>query len=218
MQFTFKTIEGPAVREWKEKGSKFYGIALSMRSEQELQPELEKIRITYPKASHYCFAYRLGTDSNRYRISDDGEPAGTAGRPILGAIDSAGLTYVLVVVVRYFGGTKLGVPGLIQAYKDTARLALEATPKVDKEYTIGVDITADYQIMGNVLDVLKHLRIDIRSKAFHEHCHITCLIPATSCTETIRLIKANLLGITCDRVTDTTTVSGCTITQGALSW
>src|SRR5260221_798290 len=128
----YYTIEKSAVAEFKDRGSKFIGYALPVKSVEEFKDRLNEIKKEHPKATHHCFAYRLGLDGNNFRMSDDGEPSGTAGRPILGQIDSKVLTNVVVVVVRYFGGTLLGTPGLISAYKSSAAMVLQLSPVMRK--------------------------------------------------------------------------------------
>lgn len=127
----YYTIEKQGSAEFKDRGSRFIAIATPIATVEDFKQVLNDIKKEHPKATHHCFAYRLGLDGNIFRVSDDGEPSGTAGRPILGQIDSKGLVNVLVVVVRYFGGTLLGVPGLINAYKSASALALQM------EYTAG---------------------------------------------------------------------------------
>src|SRR5262252_8044704 len=126
----YNTIEKLSVAEFKDRGSKFIAYTFPIVNINDFKTRLEEIKKEHPKATHHCFAYRLGIGGNNYRVSDDGEPSGTAGRPILGQIDSKELTDVLVIVVRYFGGTLLGVPGLINAYKSSAALALQLTPVI----------------------------------------------------------------------------------------
>ena len=125
---TYYTIEKPSMAEFKDRGSKFIAYAFPIADAGEFKEKLAALKKEHPKAVHHCFAYRLGLDGTNFRVSDDGEPSGTAGRPILGQIDSKQLTNVLIIVVRYFGGTLLGVPGLINAYKTAAALALELPP------------------------------------------------------------------------------------------
>jgi uncharacterized YigZ family protein len=129
---------------------------------------LEEVRKIHPKARHFCFAYRLGTDGNQFRANDDGEPAGSAGRPILGQIDSFGLTNVIVIVVRYFGGTLLGVPGLIAAYKGSAQIALDQSEK--KEYIIRTrfQIRFDYALTNGVMHALKKLGFDLLRQEYSD--------------------------------------------------
>src|ERR1700704_389213 len=128
----YNTIEKPAIAEFKDRGSKFIAYAFAVADVNAFKERLAAIKKEHPKATHHCFAYRIGLDGNNFRVNDDGEPSGSAGRPVLGQIDSKQLTNVLVIVVRYFGGTLLGVPGLINAYKTTAALALQVTPVVRK--------------------------------------------------------------------------------------
>ena len=124
----YYTIEKESVAEFKDRGSRFIAYAFPVKNTDEVKKRLKSLKEEHPKAVHHCFAYRLGTDGNNFRSSDDGEPAGTAGKPILGQIDSKDLANVGLVVVRYFGGTLLGVPGLINAYKTVSSLALQLTP------------------------------------------------------------------------------------------
>lgn len=122
--FTYKTIAAATTADFRDRGSKFFAFAYPLQQVDEVKHLLQALKKEHPKAVHFCYAYRLDTDGIQYRANDDGEPSGSAGRPILGQIDSAGFTNVLVVVVRYFGGTLLGVPGLINAYKTATASAL----------------------------------------------------------------------------------------------
>lgn len=140
----------------------------------EIKEKLQALKKEHPKAVHHCYAWRLGTDGNQYRAVDDGEPSGSAGKPILGQIDSAGLTNVLVVVVRYFGGTLLGVPGLINAYKTATAQALEAAPKTEKWIEDMYYINFDYPAMGEVLYMLKHAEATL----YHQDLQLFCTILA----------------------------------------
>src|SRR3954466_8194860 len=126
----YNTITQPSTAEFKDRGSKFIAYAFALETTDDFKKQLQLLKKEHPKAVHHCFAYRIGTDGNNFRSSDDGEPSGTAGRPILGQIDSKMLTNAAVIVVRYFGGTLLGVPGLINAYKMATSLVLQVTPIV----------------------------------------------------------------------------------------
>src|SRR5437764_3436924 len=128
----YYTIEKPSLAEFKDRGSKFLAYAFPIQLVDDFKKRLKELKEEHPKAAHHCFAYRLGLDGNNFRVSDDGEPSGSAGRPILGQIDSKNIINAGVVVVRYFGGTLLGVPGLINAYKTTTVLALQLVPIVRK--------------------------------------------------------------------------------------
>ena len=152
----YNTIEKTAVAEYKDRGSKFLAYVYPLKEVSDFKEKLAGLKKEHPKAVHHCFAYRLGLDGNNYRVSDDGEPSGTAGRPILGQIDSKQLTNVLIVVVRYFGGTLLGVPGLINAYRTAASLALQITPVVQKPVLLPYRLQFDYTQMNDVMKVVKH--------------------------------------------------------------
>jgi len=151
----YNTIEKTAVAEYKDRGSKFLAYVYPLKEVSDFKEKLAALKKEHPKAVHHCFAYRLGLDGNNYRVSDDGEPSGTAGRPILGQIDSKQLTNVLIVVVRYFGGTLLGVPGLINAYRTAASLALQITPVVQKPVLLPYRLQFDYTQMNDVMKVVK---------------------------------------------------------------
>ncbi|MBK8139636.1 MAG: YigZ family protein [Chitinophagaceae bacterium] len=152
----YNTIEKTAVAEYKDRGSKFLAYVYPLKELSDFKEKLAALKKEHPKAVHHCFAYRLGLDGNNYRVSDDGEPSGTAGRPILGQIDSKQLTNVLIIVVRYFGGTLLGVPGLINAYRTAASLALQITPVVQKPVLLPYRLQFDYTQMNDVMKVVKH--------------------------------------------------------------
>ena len=146
---------------FKEKSSKFFGYAFPIESEEEVKPILDQLRKLHPHAVHYCYAYQIGTEKTSYRANDDGEPSNSAGAPIYGQIQSFGLTNVLVVVVRIFGGIKLGVGGLISAYKTTAQLALEEAEIIEKTIDIAFLISFDYKNMNKVMRVIKEKKLDI---------------------------------------------------------
>lgn len=151
----YHTIEKSAIAEYKDKGSKFIAYAFPVETVNDFKEKLTIIRKEHPKATHHCFAYRIGTDGNTFRISDDGEPSGTAGKSILGQIDSRHATNVLIIVVRYFGGTMLGVSGLIKAYKTAAALVLQLTPVVQKDVLIYYSLQFDYTLMNDVMKIVK---------------------------------------------------------------
>ena len=151
----YNTVEQEGSAEFKDRGSRFTGYVFPFSKADDLKSILQKLKKEHIKAVHFCFAYRIGTDGNNFRSSDDGEPSGSAGKPILGQIDSKGLTDVLVVVVRYFGGTLLGVPGLINAYKTTASLVLQMVPSVQKAVLVRYNIQFDYTAVNDVISVLK---------------------------------------------------------------
>jgi uncharacterized YigZ family protein len=146
---------------FKEKSSKFYGYAFPIESEEEVKPIIEQLRKQHPHAVHYCYAYQIGTEKISYRANDDGEPNNSAGAPIYGQIQSFGLTNVLLVVVRIFGGIKLGVGGLITAYKTAAQLVLEEAEIIEKTIDISFLISFDYKNMNKVMRVIKEKKLDI---------------------------------------------------------
>lgn len=156
MEF-YTTIDQPAQAEFKDRGSKFIAFAYPAANAEDFKKYLQALKKEHPKAVHYCFAYRFGLDGNQFRVSDDGEPSGTAGKPILGQIDSKGLTDVVVIVVRYFGGTLLGVPGLINAYKTAASLVLQVVPLVQKPVLKKYSLQFDYTQMNEVMVMLRQL-------------------------------------------------------------
>lgn len=156
---TFKSISAPAEGIYKEKGSKFLAFAYPVVSEEEVKAILESVRKEYYDARHHCYAWRLGLNGDQWRYNDDGEPSSTAGRPIYGQILSRELSDVLIVVVRYFGGTKLGVPGLIRAYRTAAADALDHAAVVEKVASEGFAVTFDYAGMDRVMRVLKDMGI-----------------------------------------------------------
>ena len=158
---TYLTIAATSLGEFKEKGSKFLAYAYFVSNESDIKEKLDLLKKEHFKATHHCYAYRLGTDGKNYRANDDGEPSGTAGRPILGQIDSFGLTNVLIVVVRYYGGTKLGTSGLINAYRESAKEALSNAEKIDKIIESQIDFSVPYLKMNEVMQFLKQYEIEL---------------------------------------------------------
>jgi uncharacterized YigZ family protein len=179
----YYTIDRGAMAEFKERGSKFIGYARPVKSVEEFKEGLNEIKKEHPKATHHCFAYRIGLDGNNFRSSDDGEPSGTAGRPILGQIDSKELVNVLVIVVRYFGGTLLGVPGLINAYRSAAALALQMTPIVQRQVEMEYIIRFDYTQMNEVMTLVKQYNCRVVQHAVQLFCHMTIAIPSNRLAE-----------------------------------
>jgi uncharacterized YigZ family protein len=166
----FYTIEIESLAEYKDRGSRFLAFAFPIKDITDFKIQLKKIKEDHPKAVHHCFAYRLGTDGNVFRSSDDGEPSGTAGRPILGQIDSKELTNIAIVVVRYFGGTLLGVPGLINAYKMASAMALQTIPIVQKAMEINYRIQFDYTVMNDVMMLVKKYNCSVFKKEMQLFC------------------------------------------------
>ncbi len=162
----YHTLAAPCTAELRERASKFLAYAFTVSTEADCQTSLEEVRKLHPKATHHCYAWRLGLDKNRYRANDDGEPGGTAGRPILGQIDSFGLTNVLIVVVRYFGGTKLGTSGLIQAYKASAAEVLQQAEIVEKTIESLFRLTFHYALMNNLMGAIKKAGFQLLKQEF----------------------------------------------------
>src|SRR3954470_14975677 len=171
------TIEKTAKAEFKDKGSKFLAYAWPVKTTDQVKECLQEVKKEHPKATHHCFAYRLGTEGLQFRASDDGEPSGTAGKPILGQIDSKQLTNVLVVVVRYFGGTLLGVPGLINAYKTATSMALQLTPIIRRAVEINFVLQFDYTQMNEVMMLVKKYSCTLIEHEAQLFCKIKIGIP-----------------------------------------
>jgi len=168
------------VAEFKDRGSRFLAYAFPISSTDDFKKRSKELKEEHSKAVHYCFAYRIGTDGNNFRSSDDGEPSGSAGRPILGQIDSKELVDVAIIVVRYFGGTLLGVPGLINAYKTAASFALQSTPIIKKPVLINYRIQFDYTIMNDVMRIIKKHECVIHKQEMQLFCVIEGGIPKSN--------------------------------------
>ncbi len=170
---TYKTIAFASDEIlFKEKNSKFFGYAFPIQSEEELKPILASLRKQHPNAGHFCYAYQIGTNTIVYRVNDDGEPGNTAGIPIYGQIQSFEVTNILIVVVRFFGGVKLGVGGLISAYKNAAQLILESSEIIEKTIDIHYLISFDYKNINKVMRVIKEKNIIIASQKMEMSCVI----------------------------------------------
>ena len=186
---SYFTISKPGYAEFRDRGSRFLAFAYPVNSADEFKNYLQELKKEHPKAVHHCFAYRIGTDGNQFRVSDDGEPSGTAGRPILGQIDSKQVTNVGVIVVRYFGGTLLGVPGLIHAYKTVTTLALQVTPVMEKQVEILYNIQFDYTRMEPVMALLKSYNCRIISNETQLFCVVKAGIPKNRLEEVTYKLK-----------------------------
>lgn len=169
---TYRTISKVSESLYKEKGSKFIGLAYPVRTEEEVKEVLDALRKQYYDARHHCYAYILGPKAGRYRANDDGEPNHSAGDPILGQIKSAELTNTLVVVIRYFGGTKLGVSGLIHAYKTAAADAIAASEIVEEVMTETYSLRYDYENTNEVMRLIKEFELEIRKQEFTADCYM----------------------------------------------
>ena len=188
-KLVYYTVEKPAVAEFKDRGSKFIAYVYPITSTDDFKKYLQALKKEHPKAEHHCFAYRFGIDGNNFRVNDDGEPAGSAGRPILGQIDSKELINVAVIVVRYFGGTLLGVPGLINAYKMVTTLALQLTPIVQKQLEVLYELHFDYTNINEVLTITKQYNCTILEQELQLFCIIKLGIAINRLQEVLYKLK-----------------------------
>jgi uncharacterized YigZ family protein len=185
----YYTIERSAEAAFTDRGSKFTGYAYPLSKVEDFKARLQALKKIHPKAVHHCFAYRIGLDGINFRVSDDGEPSGTAGKPILGQIDSKELTNVAVIVVRYFGGTLLGVPGLIHAYKTAAALTLQLTPIIQKPVETTYILQFDYTQMNEVMMVVKQCNCTVAGQEVQLFCRLSIGIPRNRLDEVIYRLK-----------------------------
>lgn len=170
---TYKTIAGPSEGIYREKGSKFIALAFPVETEAEIKEKLAEIQKQYFDARHHCYSYILGPNKDAYRLNDNGEPSGTAGRPIHGQLLSKDLTNTLVIVVRYFGGIKLGVSGLINAYKTAAKDALDNATIIEKTVDETYKVSFDYSVMNSVMQLLKDPYVSILGQGYEDRYLIT---------------------------------------------
>ncbi|SFC08082.1 uncharacterized protein, YigZ family [Parapedobacter composti] len=192
---TYKTIDTPAEGLFKDKGSKFIAYAYPLKDEGGVKEQVASLKSLHPKARHHCWAYRLTPDRSVFRINDDGEPAGTAGRPILNVLLSYDVTNILVVVVRYFGGTLLGVPGLINAYKTAAQEALEAATIVTATVGDVYRLTIDYERLNDVMRIVKEEGLTVVKQDFDNRCLLELEIRQQSVQRVLGKL-ANVQGLT----------------------
>lgn len=207
----YLTINEASEGEYKEKGSKFFAYAYPMHSEKDLDVMMELLKDLHPKARHYCYAYKLGIDGNRFRINDDGEPSGTAGKPIFGQILSHQLTDICIIVVRYFGGTKLGATGLIHAYKEAAKDAIAHSSIIEKFINDHFQFSFGYEQMGHIMNVLKDENVEITDKNFENYCDVKIAVRMSQSKDTLLRIKAKLLAKSIDEVNEDTLIDFCKI-------
>jgi len=174
---TYKTIKKASEETlFKDRGSKFWGYAYPIDNEEQVKPIIEHLKIEHHKARHWCYAWQLGVEPIQYRVNDDGEPNNSAGQPIYGQILSKKLTNVLVVVVRYFGGTKLGVGGLVNAYKTAAQLTLESSKVITKTIDVQFKVFFEYPQMNKVMRIVKELDIQLVEQKMELKCEFTITI------------------------------------------
>ena len=174
MQFSYTTIKSE-VRDvlLKEKGSKFIGFAFPINNEKELKTALEGLKIEHPKATHHCYAFRIGINGENYRANDDGEPSGSAGLPIYNQLLAHNLTNILVVIIRYYGGTKLGVSGLVKAYKESTKITLEEAKIITKELETEVEVRFKFSQQNVIFSLLNKFDAKVLDFDAQENCKIT---------------------------------------------
>lgn len=187
----YKTITEPSLETlFKDRNSKFYGYAFPVKSEEAVKTSLEFLRKKHYSARHFCYAWQLGVESFRYRANDDGEPSNSAGMPIYGQIQSFELTNILVVSVRYFGGTKLGVSGLINAYRSSARLALESSIIEEKTIDIFFQLNFEYDLMSKVLRIIKENSILIQEQKLEMNCELIIAVRKSNANKIFKIFEA----------------------------
>lgn len=196
---TYTGITGPSEAVYKDRGSRFIAMAHPVESESQVKALVDEARKEYHDARHCCFAYRIGRDGALWRANDDGEPSGSAGRPILAQIDSAGLSDVLVIVVRYFGGIKLGVPGLIKAYKTSTADALAAADRLTKSSGSWVSVSFPYESLPDVMKLVKDLDLPQEERVFDVSCSMRLRVRDSLREEFLQRIK-NISNFNCQFV------------------
>ena len=185
----YYTVEQRATAEFQDRGSRFIACLIPLGSADDFKKEMDSVKKVFPKATHYCFAYRIGLDGNNYRVSDAGEPSGTAGKPIFGLIESRQLTNVLIVVVRYFGGSLLGVPGLINAYRSASALVLQTVPVIQKSVERQYRLHFDYTILNAIMIIIKQYNCSIAEQQLQLFCTMTIGIPQNRVEEVLFKLK-----------------------------
>ncbi len=192
----YKTILKEGQAEFKDRGSRFIAFAFAITGTDDFKQRLASVKKDHSKANHFCFAYRLGVDGNTFRVSDDGEPSGSAGRPILGQLDSMQITNAGVVVVRYFGGTLLGVPGLIHAYKTATVLALQMCPILEKPVELSYRVNCTYNDLNEVMRIVKLCNGTVVSKDQALFCTLIIAVPKNKSEQALSLL-GNLYQVGC---------------------
>lgn len=191
MDDTYKTIAHPSEETlFKEKGSKFFGYAFPILSEEEVKTHLEKLRKQHIGAVHFCYAFQIGTEKIYYRANDDGEPSNSAGMPIYGQIQSFGVTNILVVSVRFFGGVKLGVGGLISAYRTSAQMTLEASEIVEKTIDLYFKVAFEYKDINKVMRIIREKNLNVVSQKMELDCEIVFSVRKKNATKALGAFEA----------------------------
>ena len=210
----YRIPAGSSTGEFRDRGSKFVAVLQPVRTEEEALAAVEEQRRIHNKCNHHCYAYRLGPGEDRWRCNDDGEPGGTAGKPILGQLDKRGLRDAVIVVSRYFGGTKLGTSGLINAYREAARLALEAGTTGLRHLTTTVQLDFGYALMTPVMSALSQLGLEMAEQEFSEQARIRLDLPRSTAAETVRELKAAVAGVYLEEVDEDYVVEGLGVVVG----
>ncbi|MBD3582732.1 IMPACT family protein [Flavobacterium selenitireducens] len=191
MNDTYKTISAPSGETlYKEKGSKFFGYAFPVVSEDEVKQHLENLRKQHSGAVHFCYAFQIGTEKTYYRANDDGEPSNSAGMPIYGQLQSFGLTNVLIVSVRFFGGVKLGVGGLISAYRTSAQMALEVSDIVEKTIDLHYKVAFEYKDINKVMRIIREKNLNVISQRMELDCEIEFTVRKRNAPEAVGAFDA----------------------------
>ncbi len=183
------TINQQASAEYKDRNSKFIAYAFPFPDKNDLKKHLDDLKKMHVKAGHFCFAYRIGVDGNEFRSSDNGEPSGTAGKPILGQIDKQSLSDILIVVVRYFGGTLLGVPGLTNAYKTAASLVLQMLPVITKDIETSYQLHFPYERLNEIMQVIKSCNARIIKQENLLFCSMQLMVPAINLQQFLDMME-----------------------------
>ncbi|MEM6772501.1 MAG: YigZ family protein [Bacteroidota bacterium] len=205
---------GSSTGEFRDRGSKFLAVLRHVRTEEEALAVQEECRKAHPKCNHHCYAYRLGPGQDRWRANDDGEPSGTAGKPILGQIDKAGISDVMIVVSRYFGGTKLGTSGLINAYREAALAAITAGKTTVQPLTRDVTLRFGYELMSPVMSALSSLGLEMAEQDFGDSATIRLELPRSTVPATVRELKAAIGGVYLEEVDEEFAVEGLVVEVG----
>jgi uncharacterized YigZ family protein len=210
---TYRTLGQAGTGEFRDRGSKFIGYAAAAYDEEEWKAQLEEVKKLHPKARHHCYAFRMGLEGHQFRANDDGEPSGTAGRPILGQIDRLELTNVMVIVVRYFGGTLLGTSGLINAYRESAALALEDAEVIERTVEEVYRLSFDYSLMGNVMSSIENLQLNMIGQDFGNTGQVDIAIRRSEVEPTLKRLKAAIAEVYLEEVEQMESIEGLTISR-----
>lgn len=208
MKDTYQTITELSEGEFRDRGSKFFAYAYPVYNEEDWQNALEEVKKMHPKARHFCYAFRIGLDRNNFRANDDGEPSGTAGKPILGQFDSFDVTNIFCVVVRYFGGTLLGASGLINAYRTATTDALEKANIIEKTVEDIYKITFDYALMSQVMNAVKKEDLEMVKKDFGVVGVLEIAIRQSEVEEKLALLRAGIAETRIEEVPDLEDIEG----------